>query len=73
MVTDAELLQGDARAFAGFYRRHEDAVLGFFLKRAGSAQLAADLTAETFARALEGRRRFDPARGRRGSAAAARG
>ncbi|HWK25520.1 MAG TPA: RNA polymerase sigma factor [Solirubrobacter sp.] len=63
MPTDAELLQGDARRFAAFYRRHEDAVLRFFLKRTRSAELAADLTAETFARALEGRRRFDAAHG----------
>jgi RNA polymerase sigma-70 factor (ECF subfamily) len=49
--------------FAAFYRHHEDAVLGYFLKRTHSAELAADLTAETFARALEGRRRFDAKRG----------
>lgn len=57
------LLTGDAAAFAVFYRRHEDAVLGFSVRRAGHPELAADLTAETFARALAGRRRFDPARG----------
>jgi RNA polymerase sigma-70 factor (ECF subfamily) len=60
---DALLLRGDAHAFAAFYRRHEDDVLGFFLRRTGSADLAADLTAETFARALEGRDRFDKALG----------
>jgi RNA polymerase sigma-70 factor (ECF subfamily) len=63
MLTDADLLEGDARRFATFYRRHEDAVLEFFLRRVGSAELSADLTAETFARALEGRRRFDARRG----------
>jgi RNA polymerase sigma-70 factor (ECF subfamily) len=63
METDAELLLGDATRFAAFYRRHEDAVLGFFLRRVASAELAADLTAETFARALEGRGRFDARRG----------
>lgn len=67
MLSDADLLQGDARRFAAFYRRHEDAVLGFFLKRTGSAELAADLTAETFARALEGRKRFDAKRGDAGA------
>jgi RNA polymerase sigma factor (sigma-70 family) len=67
MLDDAELLRGDAVRFAAFYRRHEDAVLGFFLKRIGSAELAADLTAETFARALEGRKRFDPRRGDAGA------
>jgi len=67
MPTDAELLTGDARRFAAFYRRHEDAMLGYFLKRVGSAELAADLTAETFARALEGRARFDRRRGEAGA------
>ena len=67
MRTDTDLLTGDARGFAAFYRRHEDAVLGFHLKRTRSAELAADLTAETFARALEGRRRFDPRRGDAGA------
>ena len=55
---DASLLAGDAYDFAAFYSRHEDAVLRYFLRRTGSADLAADLTAETFARALEGRHRF---------------
>ncbi|MGI8622792.1 MAG: RNA polymerase sigma factor [Solirubrobacteraceae bacterium] len=59
----AALSHGDAEAFAAFYRQHEEAVLGFFLRRVKAADLAADLTAETFARALEGRSRFDPARG----------
>jgi RNA polymerase sigma-70 factor (ECF subfamily) len=60
---DASLLAGDAHDFAAFYRRHEDAVLGYFLRRTGGADLAADLTAETFARALEGRHRFRAALG----------
>jgi RNA polymerase sigma factor (sigma-70 family) len=60
---DASLLRGDAAAFAEFYGRHEDAILGFFLKRSGKADVAADLTAEVFARALEGRRRFDLRKG----------
>ena len=64
---DPDLLHGDARAFAAFYRRHEDAVLGFFLRRTRQADLAADLTAETFARALAGRRTFDPELGEAGA------
>jgi RNA polymerase sigma-70 factor (ECF subfamily) len=60
---DAALLQGGADAFTAFYRRHEDAVLGFFVRRTGRADVAADLTAETFARALAGRDRFDPEQG----------
>lgn len=61
MPTDEELLvAGD---FTAFYRRHARAVLGFHLRRTGDAELAADLTAETFAAALDGVRRFDPRRG----------
>jgi RNA polymerase sigma-70 factor (ECF subfamily) len=62
-----ELRLGDAQGFAAFYEEHEDAVLGFFLRRTGRAELAADLTAETFARALEGRDRFDESRGEVGA------
>ena len=47
-------------AFGTFYARHEDTVLLFFLRRAGSAELAADLTAETFAAALISAERFRP-------------
>jgi RNA polymerase sigma factor (sigma-70 family) len=64
---DGRLLAGDAADFAAFYRRHEDAVLAFFLRRTGGADLAADLTAETFARALAGRARFDPSLGDAGA------
>jgi len=56
---DNALLAGGPADFGIFYARHEDAMLAFFLRRTGSPELAADLTAETFARALEGRRRFD--------------
>lgn len=67
-ASDGELLASDdPPAFAAFYRRHEDAVLGFFRRRTGSAELAADLAAETFARALAGKGRFDPARGEAGA------
>ena len=45
-------------AFAVFYRRHEAAVLGYFMRRSGNAELAADLAAETFAAALIGSRRY---------------
>src|SRR3954447_16673119 len=63
---DDELLALTARrseAFAVFYRRRERLVLGYLMRRSGDAELAADLTAETFAAALIGVRRFDPARG----------
>ncbi|MDY7099769.1 MAG: RNA polymerase sigma factor [Actinomycetota bacterium] len=60
-VTDAELLVGsvdDVDRFGALYDRHERAMLGFFYRRTGCAQTAADLTAETFAAAFTSRRRF---------------
>jgi len=59
--TDVELLAAapaDADAFAEFYRRHERAVLGFFVHWCRSGELAADLMAETFAAAFEARSRY---------------
>lgn len=50
----------DPEAFGAFYRRHEKAMLVFFLRRTGRADLAADLTAEVFAGALRSSRRFRP-------------
>jgi len=43
---------GNAEAFAVFFARHSRVVLGFVRRRVGSAELAADLTAEAFAAAL---------------------
>ena len=62
---DALLVAGadDPEAFAQFYRAHVRGLLAYFRRRVGSAELAADLTAETFAAALAGRRRFAPDRG----------
>ena len=66
--TDEDLLSAtDARSFEVFYLRHVDTVLGYFARRTGDADLAADLTSETFAAALSGRRRYRP---RKGAAAA---
>jgi RNA polymerase sigma factor (sigma-70 family) len=45
--------------FAVFYRRHEDRILRYFLRRGATAELAADLTAEVFAAALAGAGSFD--------------
>lgn len=64
-LTDAELLRRTAsqpRAFGAFYVRHERLVLSFLHRRSRDAELTADLTAETFAGALEGAARFDPER-----------
>ncbi len=54
----------DAESFAAFYRLFERPVLGFFMKATGTPELAADLTAETFARALESVDGYDTAKGR---------
>lgn len=55
-ASDQDLLEatraGDADAFGEFFARHAETVLVFLRRRAGSAELAADLTAETFAAAL---------------------
>lgn len=64
--TDEELLREPAsnpEGFGAFYRRHERVVLGFFVRATGRGDLALDLTAETFARALESHQGFDPDRG----------
>ncbi len=50
----------DASAFAAFYRRYEPAMLAYFLRRVGDPELAADLTAEVFATALEACGRYRP-------------
>jgi RNA polymerase sigma-70 factor (ECF subfamily) len=64
--SDEALLAATRRepeAFAVFYRRHVRALLGYFLRRTRDPELAADLTAETFAAALDGCHRFRPERG----------
>src|SRR4051794_9869248 len=65
--SDEELLAatggGEPAAFAAFYRRHAAQLTGFFVARTRDPEVAADLTAETFAAALEGCARFRPARG----------
>lgn len=64
--SDDELLlaaRSEPAAFGAFYRRHEERLLRYFLTRVGDAEVAADLTAETFAAALAGVGRFRPRRG----------
>jgi DNA-directed RNA polymerase specialized sigma24 family protein len=48
----------DAGAFAALYDREAQAVLVFIARRTLDAELALDLTAETFAQAFRGRRAF---------------
>ena len=60
--TDGELLVAtatDPEAFGTFFRRHVRGVLGFFRRRGASAEVALDLTAETFAAALEASARYE--------------
>lgn len=63
--TDTELLL-DARfsreAFGAFYERHAAPLLAFLVRRAGSSETGAELTAEVFAAALAALDRFDPDR-----------
>jgi RNA polymerase sigma factor (sigma-70 family) len=61
--TDDELLTStrrDASAFGLFYARHERIVFAYFHRRTRDVELAADLSAETFAAALYASRRFRP-------------
>lgn len=53
----------EPEAFGAFYRLFERRMLGFFMRATGRPELAADLTAETFARALEGVERYDERKG----------
>ncbi len=63
-ASDEELLAAtDAASFELLYTRHVEALLGFFARRTRDPELAADLTAETFAAALVSRRRFRPEAG----------
>ncbi|MGP0053264.1 MAG: RNA polymerase sigma factor [Solirubrobacteraceae bacterium] len=65
---DVDALLAAARVgraeFTAVYRHFERPMLGFFMSATGRPELAADLAAETFARALESVEAFDPARGR---------
>ena len=59
--SDDELLaSGDPEDFGLFYRRHSRQVLAYFARRVRNSEVAADLTAETFAAAVVARRRYRP-------------
>jgi len=60
-LSDAELLASTAKtpeAFGVFYERHVQAVLAYLSRRTGDTEVALDLTAEVFAAALAGSRRY---------------
>jgi RNA polymerase sigma factor (sigma-70 family) len=62
-VSDAALLastRSDPEAFALFYDRYEGMVVGYFARRTGDPEIAADLTAEVFASALAAASRYRP-------------
>jgi RNA polymerase sigma-70 factor, ECF subfamily len=64
--SDDDLLaatRAEPEAFGVFYRRHVHGLLAYFARRTRDAELAADLTAETFAQALMGAHRHRPDRG----------
>jgi RNA polymerase sigma-70 factor (ECF subfamily) len=59
--SDEELLEGSTTCpeqFVAFYDRHAPGLLAFFGRRTYDSQVAADLTAETFAQAFAARSRF---------------
>ena len=59
--SDDELLTaGGPDGFALFYRRHVDSILRYYAHSTRDPEIAADLTAEAFAAALEAKRRFRP-------------
>ena len=64
---EALLLSGDLEDFGRFYDRYVKALLTFFQRRTRDPEVAADLTAETFAAAMVARGRYQ-ARGSTGAA-----
>ena len=60
-LSDAELIVvsiADPEAFCALYDRWAGPLLAFIYRRVGNAEVAADLLAETFARAFENRAKF---------------
>ncbi len=55
---EALLLSGDLEDFGRFYDRYVKALLAFFQRRVRDPEVAADLTAETFAAAMVSRGRY---------------
>ena len=52
-LSDEDLLAShESEVFAVFYDRHVRTLLGYFARRTGNAESAADLAAETFASAI---------------------
>lgn len=63
-ITDEQLLSsGTPDDFETFYLRYVDALTRYARRRMPSPELAFDVVSETFARALQHRRRYQPNRG----------
>jgi RNA polymerase sigma factor (sigma-70 family) len=54
----------ESAPFGEFYARNHPGVIRYFMRKTACPHTAAELTAETFAEALAGVGRFDPARGK---------
>jgi RNA polymerase sigma factor (sigma-70 family) len=62
-ASDGDLLassRSNPDAFAAFYDRYETSVVGYFARRTGDPEVAADLAAEVFAAALAASHRYRP-------------
>jgi RNA polymerase sigma factor (sigma-70 family) len=62
-ASDGDLLaasRSNPDAFAAFYDRYESSVVGYFARRTGDPEVAADLAAEVFAAALAAAHRYRP-------------
>ena len=60
-LSDEDLLAShDSEAFGVFYDRHVRTLLGYFARRTGDPEVAADLAAETFASAIGAQDRYSP-------------
>lgn len=59
----AAYLAGDADAFVRLYRRQLPAIVQFFMRRTGNAEVSADLSSEVFAAALQSAEHYNPASG----------
>ena len=57
---DDLLTAGGPDGFALFYRRHVESILRYYVRSTRNPEVAADLAAETFAAALDAKRRFEP-------------
>jgi RNA polymerase sigma-70 factor (ECF subfamily) len=57
------LRHGDEAAFAALYERHQGSIYRYALRMTGSEALAEEATQETFLALIEGKHKYDAARG----------